>query len=144
MLFILASCSPPSLPPSHTQNRQPFVTRDVVLWSELAQALTNFFACGTGRGLTQDNLRFLAYKLIPNLGAFTNRQTDRHTDRQTQSDRQTHRQISGYCACVVSWLVNNTLHTSNLPPLVSSLLHPLLPPSLPLLQALTLTLLSVR
>lgn len=72
VLFTLDSFPLPSLPPSCAQNRQPFVTRDVVLWSELAQALTNFFACGTGRGLTQDNLRFLACKLIPNLGALAN------------------------------------------------------------------------
>ena len=61
-------------------------------WSELAQALTSFFACGTGRGLTQDNLRFLASKLIPNLGVCkvtdirTDRQTGRQTDRQTDMD----------------------------------------------------------
>lgn len=100
-----------------TQNRQPFVTRDVVPWSDLAQALTSFFSCGTGRGLTQDNLRFLACKLIPNLGV--SNETDRQTDRHAHA-------------------LSSHLLLFLLPPLPTPL-HPLSPlssPSLPILSPL--------
>jgi hypothetical protein len=49
-------------------NRQPFLTTDVVPWSNLGEALNNYFYQATGKGLTPDNLSFLARKLAPNLG----------------------------------------------------------------------------
>lgn len=44
--------------------RVPFVVPDKVPWSQVAEALNMKFRSATGRTLTEDNLRFLAEKVL--------------------------------------------------------------------------------
>ncbi len=48
--------------------RQPFLVPDKVSWGSLAQTLNTKFKASCGRGLTEDNLRFLASKAFRSHG----------------------------------------------------------------------------
>ncbi|XP_065283411.1 signal transducer and activator of transcription 5A isoform X1 [Dermacentor albipictus] len=59
---------------SHNQGRVPFAVPDKVPWPQLGEVLSMKFKSATGRGLSEDNLRYLAGKIFrnPQIQDFTN------------------------------------------------------------------------